>query len=71
MGLFIKSPDGAQQVELTQEQINVIVPLLNQRIPRKKMNQACLDALEAAGVPAKFESVSGSSEAQSKEGGAK
>lgn len=54
MGLWIKSPDGKQKVELTQEQINVIVPLMNQRIPRKRMNQACLDALEAEGLPAQF-----------------
>lgn len=55
MGLFVKSPDGTQEVELTQEQIDVITPLFNQRISSKKINQACLDALERAGVPAQFE----------------
>lgn len=54
MGLIVKSPDGLQEVELTQEQIDVLVPLFNQRIPPKKMNQACLDALEAAGLKVDF-----------------
>lgn len=58
MGLYVQSPDGKRSVALTQEQCDALVPLLNdsvtKRFSKSKFNQACLDALEKAGMPATF-----------------
>lgn len=56
--ILVTSPDGRQSCQLTQAQVNVITQLLMSGIPQKKINQAALDALDAAGLPAKFDEMS-------------
>ena len=56
--IFLKGPSG-NEVMLNRAQLAVVMPLLNRRTPRHRLNSKCLEALLAAGIPPDFKSVSG------------
>lgn len=50
----IKSDDGKESEVLTQQQLDIITTLLQEKIPKKKLNQTAIARLAAAGIPAIF-----------------
>lgn len=49
--------DGQESETLSQDQLDIVTIVLNEKVSKKKFNQVVLDRLEKAGLPAIFPNI--------------